>query len=204
MIEVHQEAGIWTITINRIEKANALTGAMLLSIDQAVSRASDAGARALIITGAGQVFSAGADLDEMRMGLGSDGAWARLSRRIADLPCLKIAALNGTLAGGAMGMALACDLRVAVPGAKFFYPVMRLGYLPQPGDPERLVALVGLSRAKMLLLAGAKIDSAEALQWGLIDRVVEPLTLIDAARAMVADSARATPQHFAAIWRMLH
>ena len=68
--------------------------------------------------------------------------WERLSGAIASLPCLTIAALNGTLAGGAMGMVLACDLRIAVPGAKFFYPVMKLGFLPQPSDPKRLAALV--------------------------------------------------------------
>ena len=74
--------------------------------------------------------------------------WERLSGAIAAFPGLTIAALNGTLAGGATGMALACDLRLAVPGARFFYPVMRLGFLPQPSDPARLAALVGPARAR--------------------------------------------------------
>ena len=123
-------------------------------------------AQAVILTGAGKVFSAGADLDEARAGLATDPVWDRLSARIAGLPCLTIAALNGTLAGGAMGMVLACDLRLAVPAAKFFYPVMKLGYLPQPADPARLVALVGPARAKLILMAGLKVEAPEALAWG--------------------------------------
>ena len=70
-------------------------------------------------------------------GLATSDVWERLSGAIAALPCLTVAALNGTLAGGANGMALACDLRIAVPSAKFFYPVMKLGFLPQPSDPAR-------------------------------------------------------------------
>lgn len=63
-------------------------------------------------------------------------------------------------------MVLACDLRLAVPGARLFYPVMRLGYLPQPSDPVRLAALVGPARARMILMAGQKIGAEEALAWG--------------------------------------
>ena len=120
-------------------------------------------AQALILTGTGKVFSAGADLDAARAGLATYPVWEELSGAIADLPCLTIAALNGTLAGGAFGMALACDLRIAVPEARFFYPVMKLGFLPQPSDPGRLVALVGPARAKLILMAGAKLGADEAL-----------------------------------------
>src|SRR5690554_5160254 len=120
---------------------------MLHELAAIASRARLEGARALILTGAGGVFSAGADLDEARSGLATDPVWERLSAAIAAAPCLTIAALNGTLAGGAFGMALACDLRIAVPEADFFYPVMKLGYLPQPSDPARLAALVGPARA---------------------------------------------------------
>jgi enoyl-CoA hydratase len=115
------------------------------------------------------------------------------------LPCLTIAALNGTLAGGAMGLALACDLRIAVPSAKLFYPVMRLGFLPQPSDPKRLAALVGPARAKLLLMAGAKIEAEEALAWGLLDRLVAPEALMETARGLAADVLAAKPGHAAAI-----
>ena len=203
MIELRIEGGLWTVTLNRPEKANSLTGAMLGELAGIAERAGAEGARALVLTGAGKVFSAGADLDEARAGLATSGLWERLSGAIAALPCLTVAALNGTLAGGAMGMALACDLRIAVPGAKFFYPVMKLGFLPQPSDPPRLRALVGPARAKMILMAGAKIEAAEALAWGLVDRLVEPEHLMAAARALAADAQAARPGHAAAIKAMI-
>ncbi|HBD92366.1 MAG TPA: enoyl-CoA hydratase, partial [Gemmobacter sp.] len=84
-------------------------------------------------------------------------------------------------------MALACDLRIAVPGAKVFYPVMKLGFLPQPSDPARLRALVGPARAKVILMAGQKIEAAEALAWGLVDRVVAPEALLAEVAALAAD-----------------
>jgi enoyl-CoA hydratase/carnithine racemase len=149
------------------------------------------------------VFSAGADLDEARAGLATSPLWERLSGAIAAAPCLTIAALNGTLAGGAFGMALACDLRIAVPEAKFFYPVMKLGFLPQPSDPGRLRALVGPARVRMLLMAGQKITAEEALAWGLVDRVVPREALTDTVDMLAADALGATAAHVAAIKAMI-
>lgn len=199
MIELAIDGGLWTVTLNRPDKANSVTKAMLEELDTIATRAGSEGARVLVLTGAGKVFSAGADLDEARAGLATDGVWERLSARIAGLPCLTIAALNGTLAGGAMGMVLACDLRIAVPGAKFFYPVMKLGFLPQPSDPGRLVALVGPSRAKMILMGGVKATAEEALAWGLLDRIVEPEALLAEVAALSADTLAASAAHVAAI-----
>jgi enoyl-CoA hydratase/carnithine racemase len=179
------DGALWTITLDRPDKANSLTREMLLRLEEVVQKAEQARIGALVLTGRGRVFSAGADLDEARAGLATDGVWERLSARIAGLEGLTIAALNGTLAGGAFGMALACDLRVAVPDAKFFYPAIKLGFLPQPSDPGRLAALVGPARAKLLLAAAAKIDAAEALQWGLIDRIADPDALAG-IKALVA------------------
>ncbi|WP_199259910.1 enoyl-CoA hydratase/isomerase family protein [Paracoccus binzhouensis] len=196
--------GIGRVTISRPDKANSLTGAMLAELTAAFEAlAAEPGLRAVILTGKGTVFSAGADLDEARAGLALSPEWERLSSRVAAMPCLTIAALNGTVAGGAMGMVLACDLRLAVAGAKFFYPVMRLGFLPQPSDPPRLRALVGPSRAKMILMAGQKIPAEEALAWGLVDRLVAPETLLDEAEALAADVRAAEPGQVAAIKRML-
>jgi enoyl-CoA hydratase/carnithine racemase len=199
MIEVAQDGALWTVTLNRPDKANALTWEMLDGIDRVVVEASEASARALILTGRGKVFSAGADLDAAKAGLAVDPVWERVSGRIAAFPGLTIAALNGTLAGGAMGMALACDLRIAVPGAALFYPVMRLGFLPQPSDPVRLAAIVGPSRAKLLLMAGARVPVEEALGWGLIDRIADPDTLLSEAQALAAPALGATADHVAAI-----
>nr|WP_217360688.1 enoyl-CoA hydratase/isomerase family protein [Ruegeria arenilitoris] len=192
-----QQDGLWTVTINNPGKANALTGAMLSDLLQIAEAAQEA--RALILTGAGRVFSAGADLDEARAGLATSDLWERLSGAIAALPCLTVAALNGTMAGGANGMALACDLRIAVPTAKVFYPVMRLGFLPQPSDVKRMRALIGPARTKLILMAGQKVTADEALAFGLVDRVVAPEDLMQAARDLVADSLAADPQTAAGI-----
>nr|WP_174822260.1 enoyl-CoA hydratase/isomerase family protein [Ruegeria arenilitoris] len=192
-----QQDGLWTVTINNPGKANALTGAMLSDLLQIAEAAQEA--RALILTGAGKVFSAGADLDEARAGLATSDLWERLSGAIAALPCLTVAALNGTMAGGANGMALACDLRIAVPTAKVFYPVMRLGFLPQPSDVKRMRALIGPARTKLILMAGQKVAADEALAFGLVDRVVAPEDLMQTARDLVADSLAADPQTAAGI-----
>ena len=202
MIDVATEGGLRILTLDRHEKANALTREMLVALaEQVEEAASDEAVKALVLTGRGKVFSAGADLEAARAGLATDPAWERLSGAIALAPILTIAALNGTAAGGALGMVLACDLRVAVPTASIFYPVMRLGFLPQPSDPERLAALVGPARAKLILMAGQKIGAAEALAMGLIDRIDEdPLA---AARALAADVLAADPRHVAEIKDML-
>ena len=192
MIELNKEDGLWIATINRPDKANSLTGAMLEELAEIAEAAKEA--RALILTGEGKVFSAGADLDEARAGLATSPVWERLSGAIAALPCLTIAALNGTLAGGAMGMVLACDIRIAVPEAKFFYPVIKLGFLPQPSDPGRMAALIGPSRAKLILMGGQKILAPEALSFGLIDRIIERETLLEDAKALTADTLAADPK----------
>ncbi len=197
MIELTKEDGLWTVTINNPGKANALTGAMLTELAEISEAATEA--RALILTGAGNVFSAGADLEEARAGLATSDVWERLSGAIAALPSLTVAALNGTLAGGANGMALACDLRIAVSSAKFFYPVMKLGFLPQPSDPKRMAALIGPARTKLILMSGQKISADEAYAFGLVDRIVSPDDLMPTARALVADSLAAKPEIAAGI-----
>ncbi|WP_103257505.1 enoyl-CoA hydratase/isomerase family protein [Tabrizicola aquatica] len=199
MINVAEIGGCTIIRLDRPAKANALTEAMLIGIAQAVAAARTP---VLILTGEGKVFSAGADLEEMKSGLGLSPAWEAASGAVAAYPGLTIAALNGTLAGGAMGVALACDLRVAVPAAQFFYPVMRLGYRPQPSDPARLAALVGPSRAKLILLAGQRIDAETALAWGLIDRICPNEALTDTAMSLAEQALAADPGHVAALKRM--
>ncbi len=196
MIGLEKAGGLWTVTLNRPDKANSLTEVMLRELCEiAEAGARDEMLRALILTGAGdRVFSAGADLEAAKAGLATSDLWERLSGAIAALPCLTIAALNGTLAGGANGMALACDIRLAVPGAKFFYPVATLGYLPQPSDPARMAALIGPARTKMILLGAQKIVAEEALAWGLVDRLVELDALMDAARDLAKASLDGKPE----------
>lgn len=197
MIEITRDGPVTTLTLQRPDKANALTADMLSGLADAVEGAGDA--RALILTGAGKVFSAGMDLEAARDGLATSPVWERLSGAIAAFPGLSIAALNGTVAGGAMGMVLACDLRVAVPGARFFYPVMKLGFLPQPSDPARLAALVGPARAKLILMAGQKIDAEQALSFGLLDEVVTDGDVMARAHTLTTDVVAAELAHAKAI-----
>ncbi|NCX06527.1 MAG: enoyl-CoA hydratase/isomerase family protein [Rhodobacteraceae bacterium] len=173
MINVDKTNPVWVATLNRPDKANALTEQMLIDLRDTARDAKDASG--LILTGEGRVFSAGADLDAARAGLATSPLWEELSSAIADLPCMSIAALNGTLAGGAMGMALACDMRIAI----------------------------GPARAKMILLGGQKIFADEALSFGLIDRIVDPADLLDHAHSLMTDSAAANPEHCAAIKGMI-
>lgn len=200
MIDAVTTDGLLTLTINRPDKANALNEAMLADLANAVE-VSDA--RVLVLTGAGKVFSAGADLEDVKNGtLATSPEWERLSSAVTEFQDLSVAALNGSCAGGALGMILACDLRIAVPTAKFFYPVIKMGVLPQPSDPARLAALIGLSTTKRILLCGARVDASEALTLGLIDQIsrldlnVDVETLIEPARA-------ADPAQVAAIKAMI-
>jgi enoyl-CoA hydratase/carnithine racemase len=202
MIKVQTTGDCCTVTLSRPDKANALTEAMLEGLALAATEAATNGSKALVLTGEGKVFSAGADLDGMKQGLGLSPAWEDASAAIAAFPGLSIAALNGTLAGGAMGVALACDIRIAVPSANFFYPVMRLGYRPQPSDPARLAALIGPARAKMILLAAQRIDADTALSWGLIDRICQTESLADTAMSLAEAALAADPGHVKALKRM--
>jgi len=196
MIRADCDADVLTLTLDRPDRANSLTAAMLSDLTGHVRGATDL--RLLILTGTGaKVFSAGADLEEARAGLATSPLWEDLSSAIAALPCLTVAALNGTLAGGAFGMALACDIRLSVPQATFFYPVARLGYLPQPSDPARMARLIGPARTKLILAGGARLDASEALAFGLIDRITpDPV-------AAAHDLAAGEAAHIAAIKGMV-
>ncbi len=196
MIRAARDGDVLTLTLDRPEKANALTAGMLTALLGHVREADDL--RLMILTGVGDaVFSAGADLGEMRAGLATSPLWEEVSGAIAAMPCLTVAALNGTLAGGSFGMALACDIRLAVPHAAFFYPVAKLGFLPQPSDPARLARLVGPARAKLILAGGARLDASEALAFGLVDRIKpDPV-------ARARDLAPGSAEHVRAIKAMV-
>ncbi len=195
MIGIERADDKLLLLLNRPEKANAVTKQMLEMLLMAVRGAS---ARLLMISNEGSVFSAGADLNEVETaGLATSPLWEELSGAIAAFPGLTIAALNGTVAGGALGMVLACDLRIAKPGSEVFYPVMRLGHLPQPSDPRRLAALVGPAKAKLILMGGARLTDREALDCGLFDRLDE--APIQAAMALAGDVLNAPEGHAEAV-----
>jgi len=199
LIDIETQGGALTLRINRPDKANALTEAMLHDLADAVEAADQP---VLILTGAGKVFSAGADLDDVRGGtLATSPAWERLSGAVSNFKGLSVASLNGSCAGGALGMVLACDLRIAVASAKFFYPVIKIGVLPQPSDPARLVTLVGPSAAKRILLTGAKVDAPEALSLGLIDQICASLEAD--TQALIEPALAADPAQVEAIKAMM-
>ncbi len=200
MIKQEIEGNLTILTLDRPDKANALTAEMLAELRDTVRAAS--GQNALILTGTGKVFSAGADLEAARAGLATSPLWEELSAAIAEFKGLSIAALNGTVAGGAFGMVLACDLRIAVPAAKFFYPVMKLGFLPQPSDPIRLDGLVGPQSAKRILMAGEKLTAQEALDINLVDHLVES-DVVTKAKDLACDALAAEHSHVAAIKAMI-
>lgn len=196
-VRVEREAGLTWIVLDRPRKANSLTAEMLESVRDSVRAATTP---ALAITGTGRVFSGGADLPAARAGLAASPLWEEVSSAVANFPGLTVAALNGSCAGGALGMVLACDCRVAVPGATFFYPVMKHGFLPPPSDPVRLSALINVGRAKMMLMCGAKVSTEEACAWGLVDRVVDDAR---AAAAALAADVLAGPEGHAATLKAL-
>jgi enoyl-CoA hydratase len=170
-----------TITINRPDKLNALSSAVLDELDRAVgdvlSRSDVGGA---IVTGAQRAFVAGADITELAQ-LGSmDGDKARafaargqqVFRGIDQSPKPFIAAVNGFALGGGCELAMACHFRIASDAAKFGQPEVKLGTIPGYGGTQRLPRLVGRGYALQLLLTGEIIDAREALRIGLVNRVV--------------------------------
>ena len=200
-LKKHKNA-VWEIRINRPEKANSLSSEMLEELLAIIEKAN--GASGIILTGQGETFSAGADLTEVKSGLATSPIWEKLSLSLKELNCVTIAALNGTVAGGAFGMILACDIRICVPSSKFFYPVMKMGYLPQPSDPKRLMDLIGPGRAKFMLVAGEKLDSEKAYKFGLVDEVVMVENLISRAHTLLDASISAQPTHVSGIKRLMN
>ncbi len=173
--------GIGIITLSRPEALNALTSDMLLELSIALDLAAgNEDVRALIITGAGRSFVAGADIREFE-GLGKDpfqGRDAALAGQdvlahISSMPIPTIAAINGFAFGGGLELALAADLRVAATDARMGLPEVGLGLIPGYGGTQRLPRLIGPSRALDLILTGRHVPADEALQLGLVNRVAD-------------------------------
>ena len=161
LIQYKNHGGLGTITINRMEKANALSRVMVEKFSKILDTvASDIDMRVLVITGAGdRVFCAGADLSELASETNTrsnaeafDEVWDGLTEKISALPFLTIAALNGTCAGGGLSLALSCDIRIATENAHLFYPALRNGVVPAAADLRRFHALIGPSKTKMLMM----------------------------------------------------
>ena len=187
------------LTLNRPDVLNALDRAALEALrDFATALAADAAVRAVVVTGSGRAFAAGADIAAMRkMGPIEGESFSRLGHAaLAALETLAvptIAAVNGYALGGGCELALACDWIYASSKARFGQPEVNLGLIPGFGGTSRLVRRVGVAWAKELVLAGEPIDAETALRIGLANRVCEPDALVDAALATAEKIAAKGP-----------
>lgn len=180
LVTLDVELNTATITINRPDKRNSLTPEMLALLEHAVTKVGKlTEVRFVIFTGAGEkAFCTGADLaafsslnfDEVRKDWVPEGH--RIFKRIARLPQITVAALNGDAFGGGLELALACDFRIAKDSALVGFPEGKVGTIPGWAGTTRAVDLIGLNRAKYMILSGISIDAPTALEWGLVNRIV--------------------------------
>jgi enoyl-CoA hydratase/carnithine racemase len=196
--------GVLTLTLNRPRKLNAMSPEVFAALAAAIAVArDDRSIRVVVITGAGRMFSAGADISMVKEfgdpELPAEQFRARLRRLQSvfdDLEQLEkpvIAALNGPCVGGGVDLALACDLRVAVSDAFFYIPEVRLGLIPDLGATQRLPRLIGVARAKEMILTGRRFSAAECQAMGLVNRVVDREALPSAIREMADDLKAGAP-----------
>jgi enoyl-CoA hydratase len=184
---------IAVITLNRPKAMNALCSALNLELLDVLSGLANPGKiRALIVTGGGKVFAAGADIREMLTASPMRAEeTARLGQRVNDaleaLPVPVIAAVNGAAMGGGCELALSCDFRIAGENAVFSLPEVGLGILPGAGGTQRLLPLVGLSVAREMVLLGRKVRGAEAARIGLANRAAADEAVMETALSFAAD-----------------
>lgn len=186
------------ITINRAHKHNAISLATLDELQHAVAIAGDDEAvRVITITGAGdRAFASGSDLEEVLhrdLKKALEPIVQGLADQLERTPKPTIAAINGICMGGGLEIALGCDLRIAVTGARFATPEGKLGIIPGGGATARLPRIVGRSWGMEMLLMGEPVDAERALQIGLITRIVEPGELLEEARRMADHLAKFAP-----------
>ena len=178
LLRVDRADGVATVTIDRPGKANALNLAVFRELNALVSAVvSDDTVRAVVVTGAGnRAFSAGADVTELD-GIDALTARAQMRRgqlvfdRLERLPVVVIAAVNGFALGGGLELAMAADVRIAVPGAKLGQPEITLGNLPGWGGTQRLPRLVGRGRAAEMILTADLITAQRAQELGLVNQL---------------------------------
>jgi enoyl-CoA hydratase len=198
------------LTLNRPKALNALDRATLLALREAVDAvAADADVRALVLTGEGRAFAAGADIAEMRKLSPLEGqAFSRLGHAsfsaLENLRIPTIAAVNGFALGGGCELALACDWIYASEKARFGQPEVALGLIPGFGGTSRLVRRVGIAWAKEMVLGGDNIDAETAARIGLANLVFEPDALLDAALASAESAAAKGPVAVALAKNVMH
>ena len=179
---------VMLVTVNRPEKKNALSLEVVEELHGLLATLErDDQLAAVILTGAGDDFMAGADIAQLKERTAADALASingTLFRRLEKLPMPTIAAVRGYALGGGCELALACDIRIAGESAVLGQPEVGLGIIPGAGATYRLPELVGLGRAKELIFTGAKVSAREALDMGLVNRVVADEDLLDAAQEL--------------------
>jgi len=191
--------GVGIATINRPEALNALNSTVIEELSALVNEIeNDKALRALVITGEGRSFVAGADIAEQcPLDLAGGRAWGRrgsaLFRRIELLEIPTIAAVNGFALGGGCELAMACDIILASEKAKFGQPEVGLGITPGFSGTQRLARRIGAARAKELIFSGKMIKAEEAKEMGLVNAVHAPEALMDAAMEMAQSFAKNAP-----------
>ena len=208
---LERDGPLATLTINRPDRLNALNGATIDELRQALlDLRRDNGVRAVVVTGAGEkAFVAGADIAELAAL--TPVTAKRLAERgqhvfdlVETLGKPVVAAINGFALGGGCELALACTLRVASDRARLGQPEINLGLMPGYGGTQRLPRLVGRGRALELLLRGHQVDAAEAYRIGLVDRVVPAAEVAATARALALELAGKAPLAVRAILEAVH
>jgi enoyl-CoA hydratase len=183
------------VTVNRPDKLNALNATVIAELDKAFTElAQREQVRAIILTGAGRAFVAGADIAEIADAADGPAGLEALSQvgsrvftKIERLNKPVIAAVNGFALGGGLELALACHVRLASEGAKFGLPEAKLGLIPGYGGTQRLPRLIGTGRAMQMILTGGMIDANTAASFGLVNAVYPNEVLMDVARSMAKE-----------------
>jgi enoyl-CoA hydratase len=182
------EGPLAMVTVNRPDKRNALDLPTVEEFHRALAEIARAGCSVFIVTGAGErSFVAGADINAIKARRRKDalaGINTKLMSAIENHDAVAIAAVNGFAMGGGCELALSCDLRIASENAVFGLPEPTLGIIPAAGGTQRLPRVVGMGRAKEMILTGARWDARKALAFGLVSEVVPSAELLRAARTM--------------------
>lgn len=198
-VEKKLEAGILLLTLNRPEKLNALNADVLMQLNDAFTEAKhDPAIKAVLITGEGKAFCAGADINRLAECNAESGyAFANFGqqvfRTLETLEKPSLAAVNGFAFGGGCELAMSATLRIASEKAQFGQPEVKLGVIPGYGGTQRLARLVGKGRALDLCLTGRFIDAQTACAWGLVSEVVTSEALLEKAKAYLYNIVRQAP-----------
>lgn len=204
------EAGILQIKLNRPEQLNALSHEVLQQLAHIFEQAkNDKSVKAILLTGEGKAFCAGADIKQLAALNGPKGlAFSRFGQAVfRSLELLgkpSLAAINGFAFGGGCELAMAATLRIAANHAVFGQPEIKLGVIPGFGGTQRLARLIGKGRALDVCLTGRRFNAEEAFQWGLINEITTPENLLTRAQSLLKEFVQLSPIALQSIMTVIH